>query len=243
MQQEKKLVLLERLRMHLDGKRIVLGGLECSLRQNFLQDLKYLAGYGSVQFQVLERLEEAEPGDYILLFNQIEPGGSGSFRSLDELMRELERLKERKPKSVVLVTDQAIYGKIFGKTRLCREQDMGYICHTAPDGMSLQYMRTVEHLACRIAREEGLAVKAVRAGRGQSGEALVQMILAALCVLVWGTDGEVYNLPVSDGADLPAAGEESTDAPEWTEDRSPLSPMQIKMDCSKEQIIQESRES
>ena len=235
MQQEKKLVLLEQLRMHLDGKRIILGGLEGSLRQNFLQDLKYLAGYGSVQFQVMERLEDVQPGDYVLLFNQIDPAGdtgNSGFSALDELMRELEYLKERAPKSVVLVTDQLIYGKCFGRTRLRREQDMGYICHTSAEETGLQYMRMAEHLVCRTAREETLAVKAVRACTGKSGESLVHMILAALRVLVWGTDGEVYNLPSSEESECLA---EEGSVLEWKEERSPLSPMQIKTDCSKEE--------
>lgn len=237
MQQEKKLVLLEQLRMHLDGKRIVLGGLDDSLRQNFVQDLNYLAGYGSVQFQVCERLEAVEEEDYVLLFNQItvpsdtgKADESGGFDALSELMRQIEYLKEQHPKSVVLVTDQEIYGKRFGPMKLCREEEMGYISHTVQ--IQLQYMRMAEYLACRCAREERLALKVVRACKGQSGESLVHMILAALRVLVWGTDGEIYNLPSSEENEGMA---EEGSVLAWKEERSPLSPMPLKTDCSKEE--------
>ena len=139
------------------------------------------------------------------------------------LMEQLQLLAARNPEAVLLITDCQVYGKQFGTEHSLKESELGFISHTAAAEISLQYMRMAEHLVCRLAEEEKMHVRVARQNLRTETENLEQVMEAVLRVLLYGEDGEIYNLPQS-GKPW-EYGEE--------DDRSPLAPIKIVPDTGK----------
>lgn len=219
----------------LAGKKLVLIGNENCQKQEFMQNLACIREQRGLAFTVSDRFEDIGAGDCVFVFGGIED--EGGFRILEEVLMQLAALTRLHPASVVLVSDNRVYGKCFGASHALKEDELGYVCHTAGEDVPLQCMRYIEHFAVRLAREEGLPVKIARAGGGQAGEAFRQMLEAAICVMLSGTDGEVYNLPAQAGH---FNGQEQTEkasvcggAADRSEEPSPLSPMAVVTDAGR----------
>lgn len=256
--------LSEDLQKALAGKKIVLAGIENNCRRSFTQQLLQLAAQSGNSFTVSQDLREAGAEDYVLLFGcpdgdeyvkesqesgACESGEACTMRSLPEMF---VMLTEKNPAAAVFVSDNCVYGKCFGKEKARKEQELGYVCHTAISDEIPSRLRFAENLAHRLAKEEGVQIAVVRTGAAAdetvyteesetvagkimhteeseagSGERVymqapesgdMQMLEAALCVLLYGEKGRVYNLSGTDAAD---------------DDHSPLSPMQIVTDTTK----------
>ena len=215
----------------LEGRRIVLAGLNNEQRGIYAQNLAHIFRQKQINLTVSERIEETVQTDLVLVFAQLGNKGSaekpaGSLTENGELqllMEQLQLLAERKPEAVLLITDCQVYGKQFGTEHSLKESELGFISHTAAAEISLQYMRMAEHLACRLAEEEKMHVRTARQNLRTETENLEQVMEAVLRVLLYGEDGEIYNLPQS-GKPW-EYGEE--------DDRSPLAPLKIVPDTGK----------
>lgn len=206
----------------LEGKRIILAGYEGRQKQDFMQNLTCVSGQKGLALAVSGQLDDVCPENFVFLFADMEDGGAPEM--FLKLLKQLEGLVRTRPAAVVLVTDIRVYGKCFGTQHPLKEDELGYVCHTSKEEIPVQCMRQAEHLACRLAKEEGVNLKVVRAGRGQTGDALWRMIEAAVKVLLRGKPGEIYNLPAQEEekcSGLPKGG------------TSPLSPGPIMTDSGK----------
>lgn len=277
MEQElgKRRFLSEDLQKALAGKKIVLAGIENNCRRSFTQQLLQLAAQSGNSFTVSQDLREAGAEDYVLLFGCPDKDGyvkgareSGVCKSGDEvsgadalcttdaLPAMLAALAEKNPAAAVFVSDNCVYGKCFGKEKARKEQELGYVCHTAISDEIPSRLRFAENLAHRLAKEEGVQIAVVRMGASAGGKVYAEapktiagkimhtevseagsgervymqapesgdmrMLEAALCVLLYGEKGGVYNLSGTDAAD---------------DDHSPLSPMQIVTDTTKAEAL------
>lgn len=83
-----------------------------------------------------------------------------------ELTETLEQARRTGPRRALFISDDMVYGKVFGEQRPLKEDEIGYLSHTAADCAAAQCMRTAEHLCFRLAREEGLSLSIVRADWG-----------------------------------------------------------------------------
>lgn len=207
----------------LAGRRIFCLGLSHRQKKIFLENLAYQSEQQGGAFTVAVQPEDVGSGDLVFLFADFE---TGEPSEVTELLAELEAVVKARPQSVVLVSEGCVYGKVFGSRACCKEGELGYISHTSRDGIRLQAMRTAEHFACRFAREESLEIKVVRADTGLFGEALAVMLEAAVCVLLCGNGGEIYNLP---GAEK----KEEINA----ENASVLSPAEVVMNTEKAELL------
>lgn len=210
----------------LNGKRIVLAGLDNSQRQIYAQNLAHISSQKSVNLLISERFEEVTEKDLVLLFADMKfdrESVTGKEKDLKLLMEQLQVLAMKRPSAVLLVSDCQVYGKQFGPERSLKEEALGYISHTSREEVPLQYMRMAEHLACGLAREEQLHIRVARQSLRTETENLEQVMEAVIQVLLYGVDGEIYNLPPSGTASV--SGEE--------DDRSPLSPIEIVPDIEK----------
>lgn len=241
MEQElgKRTFLSEDIQKALAGKRIVLAGIENNFRRSVSQQLLQLAAQSGDSFTVSQNLQEAGPQDYVLLFGcpdgdayvcaaqESEARGAEGACTVHALPELLVALAQKKPAAAVFISDVCVYGKCFGKEKARKEQELGYVCHTAiPDELSSR-LRFAENLAHRLAKEEGVPVAVVRAGTAgktvhteESGTVAGKRMQAEaiLRVLLYGKKGEAYNLPDTDLTD---------------DGHSPLSPMQIVADTTK----------
>jgi hypothetical protein len=190
---------------------------QCTEYSGVAEELKQQCG-GSIT--ISEDLNEAGAEDLVFLFAQAD-----QMESFDHLLEQLFLLARKRPASTVLLSDSRVYGKIFGAPGARSEHELGYVCHTSAEDTAAANLRTAENLAYRlagegmqicIARMENVALDAQKsdddAGRsgkdqisdGGSGgknmkncgsEAYASAVHAALRVLLYGTPGEVYNLP------------------------------------------------
>ncbi len=155
---------------------------------------------------------------------------TGWIEELTDAIRQIQRVR---PREVLFVSDTMVYGKVFGEQRLLCENEIGYVCHTSADSMTAQWMRTAEHLCARLAREEGLSVKIVRADWAHIPAVLQEKgepgaILSSLFdILKNGTAGEAYNLSGLSRDTLERKSEECAGA------RSPLAPVTVLPDIGK----------
>ena len=122
-----------------------------------------------------------------------------------QLLAQMQSLTETKPSAVLLISGNEVYGKCFGTPHALRENELGYVCHTAGNDIPAQCMRTAEHFACALAQEQ----LPIRIGRmGLLSEELPQDLLEACArILLYGADAEIYNLP----CDQPDSSEEGLD--------------------------------
>ena len=206
-------LVLERLA----GKRLIFGGCNGKLRDRFVQNLVHLIEQSRADIVLHNGVEKAQAGDYVLLFGEnletdqrqrASADGIGASREevydhteLLTLGAELQKLAKINAGAVLFLSDTAVYGKCFGEQHARKEEELGYVSHTSKGEISVQNMRMAEHLVCRLAREEGVEAKVVRARAGLYEEDAKNVILAALWVLLGGERGEIYNLPAGKGAD------------------------------------------
>lgn len=199
--------MIDQIKAAVSGKRLFMGGCRNRLYEEFFGVLT-----------VSEQLTEAGRDDLVILFCGMDEIGSEAFGRMEDVLEQMEILSDQRPESVVLVSDVRVYGKSFGETKWRREEDMGYVCHTDRNDMGLQCMRTLEHLACRMAREGRLPVKVVRTQGGKGLNEVLPTILETIQVLQAGKNGEIYNL----------TGNEAEEDP-----HTPLEPMKIMVDAEK----------
>ena len=147
-------------------------------------------------------------------------------------------LEGKEFEAAALVTGTEVYGKLYGKERAIREEEMGYVSHLLKEDTAPFCMRTAENLAGRLAREKGLPIKILRTVRnwedtvsdtvvaegvaGAFGSPIQRLIQGAVTALLLGKAGEAYNLPW-----------EEISFEEEPESRSPLSPVIVKPDTRK----------
>lgn len=227
----------------LSGKKIILAGVSDRRKESFRQSLTYKSSQMGGAFEVSDDLAEAGEEDYVFLFSSME-----NISEMDSLLEQLKILAQKKAASAVLVSDNRVYGKVFGADHKLPEHELGYACHTSAGDQAVTAMRMAEHLAYRMAME-GAPVRivrmdhvpdsdtmrpgcggkaedkpdcdAMRPGAGdQRGSAVLPAVVeAAVKVLLLGVPGEVYNLPVQ--------------AKEEVGEQSPLSPVRVETDASK----------
>ena len=125
-----------------------------------------------------------------------------------KLLETLRSLPEKKPAGVLLISGNEVYGKSYGYRQAKKEEDLGYICHTNAADAAAQCMRMAEQFACRLAAEKNLPVRVVRMDGNAETEALRRLPLQAMCVLMLGASGEIYN--ISGKKDEPAAEKPKT---------------------------------
>lgn len=225
----------------LNGRRIVFAGLQNEQRQIYEQNLLHLFRQKQVNVQTADSIRTVTKDDLVLIFGKIEDAHGGeSDKSLTQtakkagtqqtkraqllsLMEQLALLAEKKPAGAVLLSDCLVYGKQFGTPHKYKEDELGFLSHTDQKESVLQYMRMAEHLACRMAAEEQLHIRVARQDLRTETENLGQVMEVLLMLLLYGADGEIYNLPQS--------------GQPWTygemEEGSPLSPLEIILDTEK----------
>lgn len=185
-------------------KKIILAGNSCGKRQQFLDEL---TGH-TEEYEVSEELQEADQTSCVLLFG--DPDGK---KELDELLGALSYLAKVRPYRAALISDIRVYGALFGITHPPKEHELGYACHMREDERSITNLRTAEHFACRLAREEGLDIRVLRDAWNAREDEAPKRIAEAMKLLLDSERGQVYNLP--------GALREETEAP------SPLSPVRL----------------
>ncbi len=190
---EKEILMSQAVWEGFKGKRIILAGNEWDLREKFQENLAHMAASMADGFEVSEDLRRAGPEQYVILFAHPE-----DIRRLTELLGQLQEVGKAKPRGAVLLSDNRVYGRLFGKAHPLGTEELGYVCHMMPGDLPAANLRTAEHFACRLAREEGLNIRVARAEavRSQSGGIFGEMTEAAMRVLLEGEAGAVYNLPM-----------------------------------------------
>lgn len=242
--------------------RILIVGPDLPVNRFLAENLQPAADAAGMECAPSLSPEAVEQDDCILLT------GGRTWQELDEVLRCLQKLEQAPPRAVLLISDILVYGKLFGVPHLLREQEIGYVSHTGAKDMAAQCLRTAEHLCCRLAREGKLPVRIVRADWAQilPGEADDCMDSPAaseenrriaeelLRVLLYGNDGEAYNLALPDQmnknaangnaaaalgqspAEQAAVGWQSVNRPGFPM-HSPLSPIAVLTDDAKLQAL------
>lgn len=208
----------------LEGKRLFCLGADTKRKQCFLKNL--------ANFYVSQNLEEVKSGDFVFLFGDFETSDAEYFLVWLQI---LERLARIRPEAVLLITDSRIYGKRFGGQRALAEEELGYVSHTSERDGCLQDMRAAEYFACRMARENGLAIRIARMDGPLTGDALEVQLAGAVSVLLDGAGAETYNLP---GGGTLGGGLQKMEDGKAQESRkrsegSPLSPVPVILNTEK----------
>ncbi len=222
----------------LSGRRILLMGVKSPLKQSFLQNLSHMGTQMGGEFQVVEDPAEIREGDLIFLFGLTRESGFEAWKEIQSLWQVFRFLEGKEFEAAALVTGTEVYGKLYGKERAIREEEMGYVSHLLKEDTAPFCMRTAENLAGRLAREKGLPIKILRTVRnwedtvsdtvvaegvaGAFGSPIQRLIQGAVTALLLGKAGEAYNLPW-----------EEISFEEEPESRSPLSPVIVKPDTRK----------
>ena len=229
----------------LSGRRILLMGVKSSLKQSFLPNLSHMGTQMGWEFQVQEDPKEIRKGDLIFIFGLVREKRYASWKELRSLLETLRLLEGSEFEAAALITGTEVYGRLYGKERTIREDEMGYVSHLLEEDTGSFCMRMAENLAGRLAREKNLPVKILRTARtwedtvsdtvlaegvaGDFGSHIQQLIQGAVLALLWGKPGQAYNLPW-----------EETSFEENSQNRSPLSPIPLKPDTEKlEQLRKE----
>ncbi len=200
-----------------------------------LQNALERAGIGEIRSFAGAAPEPAPaPEDSVLLFGCYDVEGGNVDPRWPELLTEaIAQIQIARPRRTLLISDLMVYGKMFGQQRLLGEEEIGYVCHTSADDAAAQWMRTAEHLCSRLAREEGLAVKIVRADWAhipvllQAEDGSGTILNSILDILENGAAGEAYNL-----SGLTQEGLVRKNA-EYAKTRSPLAPVRRIPDIGK----------
>jgi len=224
MTQERRIDRTPELWAGLAGRTIIVAGPDEDDRQEFAQNLAHLAGLQNTELHIGDRPETATGEDFVILFagmpqadltGEQQAGaesaaadgsgashpGKGNPAVLSEVLDSLERLSNTGFAAAVVVTDYRVFGKIFGRERALREEELGYVCHTSAAEQPQFGMRLAEQLACRMAREDSVNIKVARIPcAAQSGDSRKRMIEAVLYVLLHGEAGEIYSLPDMQGS-------------------------------------------
>ena len=216
------------------GRRILLLRAQTPQRRVFAQSLSRLADRMGGRLQAAEETEKIRGDDLVFLFGMIRESGRLAYRELQSVLDGLKRLEQEPPKAAALLTGTEVYGKRYGTPRAVREEEMGYVSHLLSEDTGAFCMRTAEHMAARFAKEKGLPVKILRVFSfpetpgGEDG--MERLAEQAVWGLLYGTDGEAYNLPWEPGAKKEETGE-----------RSALSPVPIRPDFGKWEQLREER--
>lgn len=146
------------------GQKLVIAGNEGPWRRRLWQETARLGKSREWGFTVAEGLEQAAPGDFVVLLAAPE-----DMERLDLLLGQLRKLTDIKPGAAVLVSDDRVYGKKFGPAHPLKEHELGYVCHTDPADGAAFYMRLAEHFASRLAAEDGVKIRIVRLAGAAGG--------------------------------------------------------------------------
>lgn len=217
----------------LNGRKLVLTGLDLEQRQFYMQNLVHRCHQKGIDLKISEELEEVTDQDLVLMFAEIkkeEQKEQTGGEALQMLMKQMKILTLKKPAAILLISDRRVYGTQFGQKKNLKENEVGYIAHTSKEGADVQYMRMAEHLACRLAREEELPIRVARQSLRKETENLEQMLDALISVLLYGADGEIYNLTES-GKPWVFEGEESDSKVQ--DEQSPLYWIENTLDTEK----------
>lgn len=172
--------------------------------------------------------------DCVLLFGRYGTDAqTEDVQWVQELTEAIALIQKVRPRAALFLSDAMVYGKLFGKQRLLKEDEIGYVCHTSKDDTAAQWMRTAEHLCARLAREESLSIKIARADWEhipvmlQAGEGSATILAVILELLKNGIAGEAYNISGLTSDVLAKKSEECAKA------RSPLAPVELFPDIGK----------
>ncbi len=217
------------------GKRgnYILLGADSPVKQ-LLRNALEQAKPGEVRFVSAGQEPALTQEDSVFLFGCYGAAGEGADpRWFGELAGAILQVQQARPRRTLFVSDNMVYGKVFGAQRLLGETEIGYLSHTSAGEMAAHQMRTAEHLCSRLAREEGLAVKIVRAdwehipAMCQSEEGSGTILNSILNILENGAAGEAYNLSGLTREGLARKNAECAKA------RSPLAPVTVLPDIGK----------
>ena len=218
----------------LKGKTIYLCGSDERMKELMKHSLDEINVQNELMMQILTEKEVVpEKGNLILMTGVIQGTGSESLNQLDAQMAEMEMIMKSEPEAVVYISDSRVYGKSFGPQVSRKEEELGYVCHTALADMELQCMRMAEHLVCRMAKEEQMMIKTVRLDRKAEEKEMHELVPYILGVLLNGMSGEIYNVAAADLDDQKNAAEAESGPLEWKENRSPLTAMEIRLNTEK----------
>lgn len=223
-------------------KHIYVSGFEALQKIRILQILREASSEeeGIDTFTIYpDCMELVTEEDYVILADEI-----SNWSQVFALEKRLQELSGKHPAGVLYLSDDRVYGKKFGASHLLKEEEFGYACHTDGKDTSVQCLRMAEHLCSRIAREQGLNLKIARLDHRvltKTEENLVsdeELIRQLMSVLASGEPGEAYNVGIPAGkmeivVPVQTESEEVVREPEWKESRSPLSPMEIRLDIGK----------
>lgn len=226
-----------------DSAGILVFGAHSRLKEIIIRKLR------KMNFEVISRTEaEAGAENCVIIVPDLNQGESKNWQEFLELAELLERICAVKPRTVLLVSNTKVYGKVYGNRHALKEDETGYVCHTAPRDNAAQCMRMLEHLCSRLAREDGFPVKIVRADwehilgasrgpDGNSGEEREDgggfsenLAEAMVRVMQSGVPGEAYNLSAADECRETGSGQPEG---EIQQELSPLSPIPIMPDAGK----------
>lgn len=215
-------------------EKIWLPGPKSQGKQKFAEWLCQSGVQADREFVNIIHMEEIPLEDrrdcLVLVFGEIASGSAPApWQSLEELSEVLLRAADIRPRRMVLVSDTMVYGKLFGEQRLVKEDEIGYLSHTADGETAAQCMRTAENLCFRLTRERGLNAGIVRADWQAvfAGTKQSRLQETLLNILENGAPGEVFNLSEKSSKERLLQKEQCAQA------RSPLSPITVIPDTGK----------
>ena len=220
----------------LRGKKICLCSSNDKMQELMKQSLNDINSQNQLELQILTMREIQDGGSVNLavVTAHIQGNGSECLKQLDEQLEELIKIRESRPESLVYVSDSCVYGKSFGPLVSCREEEMGYVCHTSLEEMNRQCMRMAEHMVCRMAKEENMPVKVIRINRNADAEEMRMMMPYILGILLNGSSGEIYNVSADlQEQEIRETAEDENSPLVWKENRSPLTAMEIRLNTEK----------
>ncbi len=129
-----------------------------------------------------------------------------------ELLAKLGEAARIHPQAVLLVSGNEAYGKIFGLPHALKENEFGYVSHTDSEDSTAQCLRTAEHFACSLAKEQDFPVRIARIGAVPDGDELITLLRNCVKVLLYGKNGEIYNLSAEEPEKAEAGDEADRNA-------------------------------
>ena len=166
-------------------------------------------------------LYEAENG--ILIRPVFAGPADRQWEALLALGRELHTMAGQMGGRWLLLSDPAVYGKVYGTPHALREDEMGYVCHaSAADGTAWMW-RMAEQIFFDTLKERGLSGSVARVDADWSLAGLSRQDLTRLeRLLKEGKDGEAYNIDLGGNREVPET------------ETTPLRPLPLHMDTRKE---------
>ena len=78
---------------------------------------------------MVEDPAEIREGDLIFLFGLTRESGFEAWKEIQSLWQVFRFLEGKEFEAAALVTGTEVYGKLYGKERAIREEEMGYVSH------------------------------------------------------------------------------------------------------------------